>query len=488
MSEKLPPVSSEGQDLDPPPVRDLVALLSQKLVGQSAATRAIVPYIYMHQSGLAPAGRPAGVFLMLGPTGTGKTKTVEAIADLLHGSEKKIVKIDCGEFQLDHETAKLIGAPPGYLGHRETVPMLTQEGLAEATTEASDLAMVLFDEIEKAAPSVSRLLLGILDKGILRLGDNSIVNFEKTLIFFTSNLGAREMLREMNPDIGFQRSSPKRRVDLTDKLESIALGSVRKKFSPEFVNRIDAVVTYQPLNEESIETILDHDIEGLQHHVNSRLGDRCFTIDLLPEARRFLLARGVSEEYGARELKRTVHRHLTQPLATMVTRGEITPGSIVQVALNSDGDQLIIREFGKTALPPSHPTILIADDNTDLLVYLATQLKELGCEIVIAESADHARQLFAQLRPGVVLLDFMLGADDGLKLGLEFQNQAPDTNIIIMTGGSLSDVELTVCAERELKVLFKPFLANDVLSLVKGHLSRTLGAGVGANTWAKSKT
>jgi CheY-like chemotaxis protein len=366
--------------------------------------------------------------------------------------------------------------------------MLTQEGLAEATTEASDLAMVLFDEIEKAAPSVSRLLLGILDKGILRLGDNSIVNFEKTLIFFTSNLGAREMLREMNPDIGFHRSSPKRRVDLTDKLESIALGAVRKKFSPEFVNRIDAVVTYQPLNEESIETILDHDIEGLQHHVNSRLGDRCFTIDLLPEARRFLLARGISEEYGARELKRTVHRHLTQPLATMVTRGEITPGSIVQVALNSDGDQLIIREFGKTALPPSHPTILIADDNTDLLVYLATQLKELGCEIVIAESADHARQLFAQLRPGVVLLDFMLGADDGLKLGLEFQNQAPDTNIIIMTGGSLSDVELTVCAERELKVLFKPFLANDVLSLVKGHLSRTLGAGVGANTWAKSKT
>src|ERR1700682_172793 len=158
---------------------DLITLLSQKVVGQSAATQAIVPYVYMYQSGLAPEGRPAGVFLLLGPTGTGKTKTVEAIAELLHGSERKIVKIDCGEFQLEHETAKLVGAPPGYLGHRETTPLLTQQRLAEATSDQSDLALVLFDEIEKAAPSITKLLLGILDKGILHLGDNTIVDFEK---------------------------------------------------------------------------------------------------------------------------------------------------------------------------------------------------------------------------------------------------------------------------------------------------------------------
>src|SRR5712692_759462 len=298
---------------------DLVSLLSQKVVGQSTATKAIVPYVYMYQSGLAPEGRPAGVFLLLGPTGTGKTKTVEAIAELLHGSEKKIVKIDCGEFQMEHEMAKLIGAPPGYLGHRETVPMLTQQRLVEATSAESDLALVLFDEIEKAAHSMTKLLLGILDKGILRLGDNSVVNFEKTLIFFTSNLGAREMLNEINPAIGFQSSSPRPRDDLTTKLEAIALGAVRKRFSPEFVNRIDTVVTYQPLDSESIEAILDHDIKALQRHVNSRLGESCFTIEVLPEARDFLLEHGVSEEYGARELKRTVHRQLTQPLATMVT-------------------------------------------------------------------------------------------------------------------------------------------------------------------------
>src|SRR5438132_11271276 len=186
--------------------------------------------------------------------------------------------------------------------------MLTQPRLAEATSETSDLALVLFDEIEKAAHSMTMLLLGILDKGILRLGDNSIVNFEKTLIFFTSNLGAREMMKEINPEIGFHSTSPGPRADLSIKLESIALGAVRKRFSPEFVNRIDAVVTYQPLDAGSMETILDHDIRTLQRHVNSRLGDNCFTIEVLPEARSFLLARGVSEEYGCRELKGVIHR------------------------------------------------------------------------------------------------------------------------------------------------------------------------------------
>src|SRR6266853_5520503 len=189
------------EDVDPRPLNtrplvassDLITLLSQKVVGQSAATKAIVPYVYMYQSGLAPEGRPAGVFLLLGPTGTGKTKTVEALAEVLHGSEKQLLKVDCGEFQMDHEVAKLVGAPPGYLGHRETQPMFTQQKLGSVTSESSNLSLVLFDEIEKAAPSMSRLLLGVLDKAILRLGDNTLVNFERTLIFLTSNLGGEAM-------------------------------------------------------------------------------------------------------------------------------------------------------------------------------------------------------------------------------------------------------------------------------------------------------
>ncbi|HEY7543458.1 MAG TPA: AAA family ATPase, partial [Blastocatellia bacterium] len=196
--------SSIAGDFSSASSKDLVALLSQKVVGQSAATGCIVPYIHMCQAGLAPEDRPAGVFLLLGPTGTGKTRTVEAIAEVLHGSPKNIIKIDCGEFQMEHEVAKLIGSPPGYLGHRETPPMLTQQALGASTSPDCDLAIVLFDEIEKAAPSMTRLLLGILDRAVLRLGDNTTVNFERSLIFFTSNLGAREMMKELRPDFGFQ--------------------------------------------------------------------------------------------------------------------------------------------------------------------------------------------------------------------------------------------------------------------------------------------
>ena len=460
------------------PFADLIELLSQKVVGQSAATKAIVPYVYMYQSGLAPEGRPAGVFLLLGPTGTGKTKTVEAIAELLHGDEKKILKIDCGEFQMEHETAKLVGAPPGYLGHRETTPMLTQQQLTEITSAGCDLALVLFDEIEKAAQSMTKLLLGILDKGILRLGDNTIVNFEKSLIFFTSNLGAREMMKEINPNIGFQSVSTRTQTELTIRLESIALGAVRKRFSPEFVNRIDAVVTYRPLDAEAMEMILDHDIRALQEHVNSRLGDRCFSIEVTPESRAFLLRKGVSQEYGARELKRTIHRELTQPLATIVARSEISPGAQVRVSVSGDSESLSIVSTGaEEPLAREKATILIVDDNHDLLLFLAGELQQAGWRLLTAETAPQARLLFYQDRPGVILLDYMLNKDDGLKLGLEFQNQAPLTQIILMTGGGLSDGEQSICAERGFPILYKPFLGSDLLNLVKGRSQRASAVG-----------
>src|ERR1700704_3231955 len=185
-------------------VEDLAAQLSQKVVGQPAVSDIIVPYIRMQQAGLAPEGRPVGVALLLGPTGTGKTRTVEALAEVLHGSSKNLLKVDCGEFQMEHEVAKLIGAPPGYLGHRETQPMLTQAKVNAVASEESEISLILFDEIEKAAPSMTRLLLGILDKATLRLGDNSSVNFERSLIFLTSNLGAKSIQRANRPDFGFE--------------------------------------------------------------------------------------------------------------------------------------------------------------------------------------------------------------------------------------------------------------------------------------------
>ena len=451
---------------------DLTKLLSGKVVGQSQAMSAIVPYVYMYQSGLAPEGRPAAIFLLLGPTGTGKTKTVEAIAELLHGTEKKLLKIDCGEFQMDHETAKLVGAPPGYLGHRETVPLLTQQQLTDVTSEGCDLALVLFDEIEKAAPSITGLLLGILDKGILRLGDNSVVNFEKSLIFFTSNLGAREMLKEINPHIGFQSGSSKTPIDLTKKIQAIGLGAVRKRFSPEFVNRIDAVVTYKPLDTEALEMILDHDVRKLQKHVNSRLGERCFQIELTPETRQFLLQKGVSQEYGARELKRTVHRELTQPLATMVARSEIGAGAMVRVDLDADRQALVITADStmvKAGLP--RPSILIADDNRDLLLFMASEMRDEGWEMLTAECAANARELFRRCKPDTILLDYLLGEDDGLKLAIEFHTQSSATQIIMMTGGGLSQEERTLCEKHEFPILYKPFLTEDVLRFLRGRLN-----------------
>jgi len=237
---------------------DLVELLSRKVVGQSSALEYITPYIQMYRSGLSAPDRPAGVFLLLGPTGTGKTRTVEALAEILHGDSKQLLKIDCAEYQADHEVAKLIGAPPGYIGHRETKPLLTQERLLNVISTDCDLALVLFDEVEKAAPSLTTLLLGMLDKGTLRLGDNTTVVFEKALIFLTSNLGAREMMKELRPsDIGFHSGDRRQASEVGIRLETIGLAAVRKRFSPEFVNRIDAVITYRPLDSDSLSEILD---------------------------------------------------------------------------------------------------------------------------------------------------------------------------------------------------------------------------------------
>jgi ATP-dependent Clp protease ATP-binding subunit ClpA len=327
---RIPPVAMRPR-LGNSGAGDLLRELSTRVVGQAQALTQIVPYVQMHQAGLSPDGRPAGVFLLLGPTGTGKTRTVEALADALHGSEKHMLKVDCGEFQMEHEVAKLIGAPPGYLGHRETPPMLTQQKLTSVTTESSDLSLVLFDEIEKAAPSMTRLLMGVLDKAALRLGDNNTVNFERSLIFLTSNLGAREMRDRLRPGFGFEAITGNASGATLQKLHHIGMGAVRRKFSPEFVNRIDTVITYQPLDREALAEIVDLQIAALVLHIENRLAERAFELEVTAAARQYLLVRGTSSEYGARELKRTILRELTQPLAAMVANGGVPPESIVRV-------------------------------------------------------------------------------------------------------------------------------------------------------------
>jgi MoxR-like ATPase/CheY-like chemotaxis protein len=451
----------------------LVELLTRKIVGQPTALQYIVPYVQMYQANLTPADRPAGIFLLLGPTGTGKTRTVEALAEVLHGSAKAVLKVDCGEFQSDHEVAKLIGAPPGYLGHRETKPMLTQERLTAVTSSGCDLSLVLFDEVEKAAPSLTVLLLGILDKGTLNLGDNTVVNFERTFVFLTSNLGAREMSKEVQPDIGFQPSDHRTPAEIAGRLESIGLAAVRKRFSPEFVNRIDVVVTYQPLDAESMAKILDHHIEELQRHVYTRLADRSFEIEVTPDARQVLLNRGVSAQYGAREIKRTIHRLLTQPLAALVASGQIAPGTRVIADAGDDGLlSLMPLDIPASTQPPprEEPLVLMLDDNQALLGWLEAVLKGSRFVPISTGTGTQAREVVASRRPDVALLDVVIPDGDGVSLAMELKTTAPRMQIILMTGTELSPDEAALCERYDIPVLRKPFLGQDAINLIQARL------------------
>jgi ATP-dependent Clp protease ATP-binding subunit ClpA len=299
--------------------------MSHKVLGQTDAVKAIVPYVRMYEAGLNPENRPAGVFMLLGPTGTGKTHTVEALAETLHGSCKHVLRIDCGEFQMEHEVAKLIGAPPGYLGHRETHPILTQARLAAITSQNCSLSIILFDEIEKAADSMVRILLGVLDKGILRLGDNNIVSFQRSLIFFTSNTGATGIQAALRGGIGLTKPQ-------SANVDSVVMSAVRKRYSPEFLNRVDAVITYKPLSEDTLKLILEQQLDELQEHLDQRLGARSFKLLVTPTGKEFLLHSGTSQAYGARELKRVIHRYVTQPLSEALLEGRIRAGGTVKVA------------------------------------------------------------------------------------------------------------------------------------------------------------
>ncbi len=245
---------------------------------------------------------------------------------------------------MEHEVAKLIGAPPGYLGHRETQPMLTQAKINGVASEGCDISLVLFDEIEKAAASMTRLLLGILDKATLRLGDNNTVNFERTLIFLTSNLGAKSIQRANRPDFGFEAMLPPKAAEDMSKIQSIGMAAVRHKFSPEFVNRIDSVITYRPLDRDACEIILDQTLNSFARLIHTRLGIRAFRLQCTSAGRNLLLDVGTSVEFGARELKRTVQRNFIQPVAALVSQGRIQPASLVILDAKGGEFSILVRE------------------------------------------------------------------------------------------------------------------------------------------------
>jgi ATP-dependent Clp protease ATP-binding subunit ClpB len=321
--------------------------LSRMIVGQDEAIQQIVNIYQMYLTGMTPPGRPIGSFLFLGPTGSGKTRIVEAAAESLVKSPRSVVKIDCAEFQHSHEIAKLIGSPPGYLGHRETHPLLSQEVLSQYHTETCKLSFVLFDEIEKASDALWNLLLGILDKGTLTLGDNRKVDFSRALIFMTSNLGANEMSALMAPRLGFAAcdhiGKPQNgTIDekMNAKLSRSGADAARRKFTPEFINRLDKIVTFKPLGTGELKRILDIELNMVQQRIFNTSPDRSFVFKASEAAKDFLLREGTDLKYGARHLKRAIERLLVQPMSNLIATDQVRGGDCVNVDYDATANSL----------------------------------------------------------------------------------------------------------------------------------------------------
>ena len=327
--------------------------LRRMIVGQDEAIQQIVNIYQMHLTGMNPPGRPIGNFLFLGPTGSGKTRIVEATAEVLLKNPRSVIKIDCAEFQHSHEIAKLIGSPPGYLGHRETHPLLSQEVLNQHHTENIKLSFVLFDEIEKASDALWNLLLGILDKATLTLGDNRKVDFSRAMIFMTSNLGASEMSAIMSPRLGFNvgEVNAKTMAGVTDekmsgKLARSGLEAAKRKFTPEFMNRLDKIVTFQPLGSEQLKRILEIELNLVQQRIFNSPSDRAFVFTLSDNSKDYLLTEGTDLKYGARHLKRAIERLLVQPMSNLIATDQVRGGDWIRVEFD---DSLKALSFAREA-------------------------------------------------------------------------------------------------------------------------------------------
>ena len=315
--------------------------LSAQVVGQDRAVRKLASLYQVFLAGMTNPARPIGTMLFLGPTGSGKTHVVEAAAEVLFGDRDAVVKIDCAEFQHSHEIAKLIGSPPGYLGHRETPPLLTQDNLSKHHTEQNPFTLVLFDEIEKASDALWQLLLGILDKATLTLGDNRRVDFSQTMIFMTSNLGAQEISKLIDGAIGFAPAASGQFLqdELDQKIYRTATEAARRKFSPEFINRIDKVVVFRSLRDEELGRIVDLELAGLQRRIDEGAAEK-FAITATADAKEFLLAEGTDRRYGARHLKRAIERFVVCPLANLAATRQLRLGDVVVLDRDKSGKKL----------------------------------------------------------------------------------------------------------------------------------------------------
>jgi ATP-dependent Clp protease ATP-binding subunit ClpB len=292
--------------------------LGRRVIGQRQAVTAVANAVRRARAGLNDEARPLGSFLMLGPTGVGKTELTKALAEFLFDDDGAMVRIDMSEFMEKHAVSRLIGAPPGYVGYDEG-------GVLTEAVRRRPYQVVLFDEVEKAHPDVFNVLLQVLDDGVLTDGQGRTVDFKQTLILLTSNLGAQAL--SQLPD-GADASEAKRDV----------MDAVRAHFRPEFLNRLDETIIFDRLRREDMAGIVDIQVARL----TKRLAGRKIRLELDDSARAWLAEEGYDPVFGARPLKRVIQRALQNPLAEMILAGEVADDAVVPVRAGEDG--LIIGE------------------------------------------------------------------------------------------------------------------------------------------------
>lgn len=344
-SEEVPELSDVDLDmLDPERTGDDACLMQTAMrsmvVGQTEALDQIVNVYQKYKSGMSEPGRPISNMLFLGPSGSGKTRSVEALSHFLFGDTKAVIKIDCAEYQHSHDIAKLIGSPPGYLGHRETPPLLSQTAINKYHTDKVKISLVLFDEIEKASDALWNLLLGILDKAIMTLGDNTKVNFERCIIFMTGNIGAADITRYMTGGTGFTPPSSKQ-ID-TD-IKKVAQAAAKRKFTPEFMGRLDHIIVFNNLGASDMEHILTIELNNVQQLVFNSAATTPFVFRVMPGARSMLLRDGIDPKYGARFLKRTISRMITNQLSNLITSGQVKGGDMVEIEADKKNEKLTFK-------------------------------------------------------------------------------------------------------------------------------------------------
>jgi ATP-dependent Clp protease ATP-binding subunit ClpA len=365
--------------LNSPEVRDFENALRQRVVGQDRAVRRLARVYQVYRAGLSTPGRPVVNMLFLGPTGSGKTRLVGAAAEVLVGDARGVIKVNCAEFQHSHEIAKLIGSPPGYVGHRETPALLTQEVLNQRHTENLKLSLVLFDEIEKASDALWQLLLGILDKGTLTLGDNRRADFSHSIIFLTSNLGSHEVMNLMSGGLGFASGRADEDEELDQKIYRTATEAARCKFSPEFMNRIDEVIVFRTLTHDHLEKILDIELSRVQQRIIDATEGRQFVSCCTAAARDFLLREGTDMKFGARHLKRSIERRLVSPMSNLLATRQIDFGNLITVDFDSVAGRLIFLKEDHGALAGREE-----EEHTKETAYMRAAVRAAGASLAQA--------------------------------------------------------------------------------------------------------